>query len=91
MTESDLLKFDFGFTAVDESELEAFKTIKSEATSASAEVDALEEKVSRLYNAILPLLTNLKKDPDKDYILWPNRTEKIDAFEDHIRKIIEWM
>jgi|TARA_Y100000310_G_C20086837_1_gene536427 hypothetical protein len=89
MTESDLLKFDFGFTAVDESELEAFKTIKSEATSASAEVDALEEKVSRLYNAILPLLTNLKKDPDKDYILWPNRTEKIDAFEDHIRKIIE--
>jgi len=89
MTESDLLKFDFGFTAVDESELEAFKTIKSEATSASAEVEALEEKVSRLYNAILPLLTNLKKDPDKDYILWPNRTEKIDAFEDHIRKIIE--
>ena len=89
MTESDLLKFDFGFTAVDESELEAFKTIKSEATSAGAEVEALEEKVSRLYNAILPLLTNLKKDPDKDYILWPNRTEKIDAFEDHIRKIIE--
>ena len=89
MTESDLLKFDFGFTAVDESELEAFKTIKSEATSASAEVEALEEKVSRLYNAILPLLTNLKKDPDKDYILWPNITEKIDAFEYHIRKIIE--
>ena len=89
MTESDLLKFDFGFTAVDESELEAFKTIKSEASSAGAEVKALEEKVNSLYNAILPLLTNLKKDPDKDYILWPNRTEKIDAFEDHIRKIIE--
>ena len=89
MTESDLLKFDFGFTAVDESELEAFKTIKSEATSASAEVDALEEKVSRLYNAILPLLTNLKKDPDKDYILWPNRTEKIEQFEEHISKIIK--
>ena len=89
MTESDLLKFDFGFTAVDESELEAFKTIKSEATSASAEVDALEEKVSRLYNAILPLLTNLKKDPEKDYILWPNRTEKIEQFEEHISKIIK--
>ena len=89
MAESDLLKFDFGFTAVDESELEAFKTIKSEATSASAEVDALEEKVSRLYNAILPLLTNLKKDPDKDYILWPNRTEKIEQFEEHISKIIK--
>ena len=89
MTESDLLKFDFGFTAVDESELEAFKTIKSEATSASAEVDALEEKVSRLYNAILHLLTNLKQNPEKEYILWPNRTEKIEQFEEHIAKIIK--
>ena len=88
MTESDLLKFDFGFTAVDESELEAFKTIKSEASSAGAEVKALEEKVNSLYNAILPLLTNLKKDPEKDYILWPNRTEKIEQFEEHISKII---
>jgi len=89
MTESDLLKFDFGFTAVDESELEAFKTIKSEASSAGAEVKALEEKVNSLYNAILPLLTNLKKDPEKDYILWPNRTEKIEQFEEHISKIIK--
>jgi len=89
MTESDLLKFDFGFTAVDESELEAFKTIKSEASSAGAEVKALEEKVNSLYNAILPLLTNLKKDPEKDYILWPHRTEKIEQFEEHIRKIIK--
>ena len=89
MTESDLLKFDFGFTAVDESELEAFKTIKSEASSAGAEVKALEQKVNSLYNAILPLLTNLKKDPEKDYILWPNRTEKIEQFEEHIRKIIK--
>ena len=89
MAQSDLLKFDFGFTAVDESELEAFKTIKSEASSAGAEVKALEEKVNSLYNAILPLLTNLKKDPEKDYILWPNRTEKIEQFEEHISKIIK--
>ena len=89
MADSDLLKFDFGFTAVDESELEAFKTIKSEATSAGAEVEALEEKVSRLYNAILPLLTNLKQNPEKEYILWPNRTEKIEQFEEHIAKIIK--
>ena len=89
MTESDLLKFDFGFTAVEESELEAFKTIKSEASSAGAEVKALEEKVNSLYNAILPLLTNLKQNPEKEYILWPNRTEKIEQFEEHILKIIK--
>jgi hypothetical protein len=41
-----------------------------------------------LYNAILPLLSNLKKNPEKDYIHWPNRTDKVEAFEDMISKII---
>ena len=39
-------------------------------------------------DAILPLLHNLKKNPEKDYIFWPNRTAKIDAFEDKIAKIM---
>ena len=46
-------------------------------------------KFNNLYNAILPLLSNLKKNPEKEYILWPNRTEKIEAFEDHIAGIIK--
>tara|TARA_Y100001937_G_scaffold55310_2_gene76243 strand:+ start:1380 stop:1646 length:267 start_codon:yes stop_codon:yes gene_type:complete len=85
----DLLKFDFGFTAVDESELEAVQEISTKASSTEAEVKALEDKLNNLYNAILPLLTNLKKNPEKEYILWPNRTEKIEAFEDHISGIIK--
>ena len=85
----DLLKFDFGFTAVDESELEAVQEISTKASSTEAEVIALEDKLNNLYNAILPLLTNLKKNPEKEYILWPNRTEKIEAFEDHISGIIK--
>jgi len=80
----DLLKFDFGFTAVDESELEAVQQISTKASSTEAEVKVLEDKLNNLYNAILPLLSNLKKNPEKEYILWPNRTEKIEAFEDHI-------
>ena len=89
MAESDLLKFDFGFTAVDESELDAVKEVQASASSSSAEKKELEEKVNKLYNAILPLLTNLKKNPEKEYILWPNRTEKIEQFEEHIAKIIK--
>ena len=89
MAESDLLKFDFGFTAVDESELDAVKEVQASASSSSAEKKELEEKVNKLYNAILPLLTNLKKNPEKEYILWPNRTEKIEQFEEHIYKIIK--
>ena len=85
----DLLIFDFGFTAVDESELEAVQEVSTKASSTEAEVKELEDKLNKLYNAILPLLTNLKKNPEKEYILWPNRTEKIEAFENHISGIIK--
>jgi len=85
----NLLDFDFGFTAVDENELEAVQKVTTEASSASASLQETEDKLNKLYNAILPLLTNLKKNPEKEYILWPNRTEKIEAFEDHIAGIIK--
>lgn len=85
----NLLDFDFGFTAVDENELEAVQSVKSEASSATATVAELEDKLNKLYNSILPLLTNLKKNPEKEYILWPNRVEKIEQFEDLITRIIK--
>ncbi len=86
---NNLLDFDFGFTAVDENELEAVQSVKSEVSTASANVQELEDKLNRLYNSILPLLTNLKKNPEKEYILWPNRVEKIEQFEDLISGIIK--
>jgi hypothetical protein len=86
---NNLLDFDFGFTAVDENELEAVQKTESKLESTSDKAAELETKLNNLYNAILPLLTNLKKNPEKEYILWPNRTEKIEEFEDHISKIIK--
>jgi len=83
----DDLDFDFGFTAVDESELDAVKQAKDTAEKMAVGVDATQDKIDRLYNAITPLLNNLKKNPEKDYILWPNRVEKVDQFEDMLRKI----
>lgn len=85
----DLLKFDFGFTAVDEDEIDAVVAVTATSADAASEVKGLEDKVNNLYNAILPLLSNLKQNPEKEYIKWPDRTAKIEAFEDHIRKIIE--
>lgn len=85
----NLLDFDFGFTAVDESELEAVQKATTKVESSSSKAEDLEEKLNKLYNAILPLLSNLKKNPEKEYILWPNRTEKIEEFEDHISSIIK--
>jgi len=80
--------FDFGFTAVDENELEAVQQLAQTATSSSEEVQKLQDKLSKLYAAVVPLLNNLKANPEKDYIYWPNRTLKIDQFEVVLQKII---
>ena len=72
--------FDFGFTAVNEDELEVVQKTAETATTTT-------DKLDRLYNAIVPLLNNLKKNPEKEYILWPNRLEKVEAFEDMLQAI----
>lgn len=73
--------FDFGFSAVDEDELQAVQEAKTTLTQVSSTVETTQERLDMLYNAIMPLLTNLKKNPEKEYILWPNRTQKIEEFE----------
>jgi len=85
----DIDEFDFGFTAVDENELEVVQHAQHVANENSTTVGELEDKLNRLYNSILPLLSNLKKNPEKEYILWPNRTSKIEEFENLIAEIIK--
>ena len=73
----DIDQFDFGFTAVDEDELEVVQKQTQKLESTAGKAEESEEKLNNLYNAILPLLSNLKANPDKDYIYWPNRVEII--------------
>ena len=80
---------DFGFTAVDEDELEVVQKQTQKLESTSGKAEELEDKLNKLYNSILPLLSNLKKNPEKDYIYWPKRTEKVEAFEELIAGIIK--
>ena len=79
--------FDFGFTAVDESELEAVQKATNEVSQVTSTVETTQEKLDKLYTAITPLLNNLKKNPEKEYILWPDRLKKVEAFETHLQKI----
>lgn len=79
--------FDFGFTLVDEAELEAVQQATAQVQSVSSSVEETQQRLDRLFNAIQPLLNNLKQKPEKEYILWPNRLEKIEQFEDHIQNI----
>lgn len=88
--EEKTLIFDFGFTAIDESELDAYQAAQdaqNQLKAASGTAEELQQRVENIYNAVQPLLNNLKKDPGKDYILWPNRLEKIEAFEDMLQAI----
>ena len=38
---------------------------------------------------MMPLLNNLAKNPEKEYIYWPNRIDKLEAFRDKLREVYE--
>ena len=111
--------FDFGFTTVDEDEVQEFETAVQERVSKAAghESGALESKIDELIQMrkddnsyqllfekrkaeleevykgqmkkveklILPLLHNLMKNPENEYIKWPNRTTIV---QKQINKIV---
>jgi len=76
---------DFGFTAMDADELASVDTKIVEKTTTATEV------INKLDDFIRPLLENLAKDSDKEYIYWPNRIEIINkkiAELDEIQKTL---
>jgi len=56
-----------------------------------AEKEKLESEVKsklvELEQLIMPLLVNLMKNPDKEYIYWPNRKDKIQEQIDRVLKL----
>ena len=79
--------FDFGFTAVDEEELSSVQEATTTAAAVATKAAGTQEQLGKLYNAVIPLLNNLKKNPEKEYILWPKRLDKVEAFETMLTKI----
>lgn len=45
----------------------------------------VKSKLTQLEQLIMPLLVNLMKNPDKEYIYWPNRQGKL---QEHIDKVL---
>jgi len=66
---SDIEYNDFGFTAMDAEELAAVDTKIVEKTTSATEV------INQMDDFIRPLLENLMKDSDKDYIHSAKRSE----------------
>ena len=113
------MNYDFGFTTVDEDEVQEFETAVQEkvAKATQHETGALEAKLDTLIKyreddnsylvlfekrkaeleeiykgqmkkvekLILPLLHNLMKNPENEYIKWPNRTNIVQS---QINKIV---
>ena len=69
MSDNQIEYNDFGFTAMDADELASVDTKIVETTTTAKAV------IEKLDNFVRPLLENLAKDSDKDYIYWPNRLE----------------
>ena len=69
---------DFDFTFADEVEV-------AEVSGVSDDVKSKMEKVEKL---VLPILYNLKKNPERDYIVWDG-AKRIAACEAQIQRILE--
>ena len=80
--------FDFGFTGVDESEIkqDVLRELTAKDEALTAKEQELADKVKTLEAIIVPLLNNLIKTADKEYIYWPNRKEKC---QDMLEKVLK--
>lgn len=64
--------FDFGFT-----------------TTSEAEIVSENGKAEAMYKMIIPLLNNLSKNAEtNEYIHWPNRKERIEAFKKKLESLL---
>ena len=82
--EINLQDFDYGFTAVAETELEAVPVASQADATASTDTKEKQDKMDTMYNAMIPLLNNLQKNPEKEYIYWPDRHNKVEQFRDKL-------
>lgn len=74
MSTEEEFDFDFGFTSEEE--------LKAGELELQDQLGTTQVKLDGLRKMIMPLLLNLKKNPDKDIIKWAgaDRTKQIDAF-----------
>lgn len=72
---------DFGFSFTDDLEQDMY--------AAQEQMQKEQQKAEKMYKMIMPLLNNLKKNPDKPNIHWPDRVKKIDDFIYKLNAILD--
>jgi hypothetical protein len=84
--------YDFGFSFVDEDyeEVKEVNTkLNKDYSDSQQKIDDLQTRLETLYNAVVPFLDNLCKNPEKSTILWPNRVEKIQNYKKKLETIVK--
>lgn len=95
----EYMNYDFGFTGVSEADYQGQITsvetkVQTEAQLTIQQIEAekdrleadLKDKINDLERIIMPLLVNLLKTSDKEYIYWPNRQSTVQG---QIDKVLE--
>ena len=96
----EYMSYDFGFTGVSEADYKSQITnVEQKAKTESAQQiqqiefqkdrieSELTEKIEDLEKIIMPLLVNLLKTSDKEYIYWPNRKDTVQGQIDKVLSI----
>ena len=97
--ENYFAEVDFGFTMADADSIEGNETDGTQPSESiqrlESKVDSLlncatteaayQDKFDEIEALIIPLLYNLKKNPEKEYIYWPDREAKL---QEQIDKVI---
>ena len=78
LLKQDTFSDDFSFGFADDVEV----------SEASGATDDLKDQMGKLEKLILPILYNLKKNPEKDYIVWDG-AKRAAACEAQIQRILE--
>ncbi len=76
---------DFGFTFSDGTDLPEISQAKEHATRITTSLDG---KIESVMQAINVFLDNLQKEPEKKYLLWPDRAAKVKQFQSKINHIV---
>lgn len=90
--EDKIEEFDFGFSFTDEDIFETQSKVEQLQTAVSSDkqtIESLEFRLNAVYNAIVPFLDNLCKNPEKSTIHWPNRVQKIQEYKSKLKAIVE--
>ena len=88
-------QWDFGFSTVSEEELEQLTAqaveqnvalvkneLQDKISTAEKTIEYYQQKLTVVEKMIMPLLNNLASNPEKSYIYWPNRQQKLAQFKE---------